>query len=215
MNFKKNTLMDILPEVFKIEVVESKKAKKAKDKNLKSNIFTLDFNVPFDMGEKAMLRSFFGIVILFFVFCGFSGLIKKQIEQKNIEAETSIVQTNSQIALIDKDIQGLQNRTNEYSTKIKNLEEINAELEEKNRRKKSIPILLNKLMYIMPDEVQITSIQNTTEKHIEIQAQARSYAQLGYLTTNIKVSEVLLNVISTSGQQNNGIITIKIEGDLP
>lgn len=215
MNFKKNTLMDILPEVFKIEVGESKKAKKAKDKNLKSNIFTLDFNVPFDMGEKAMLRSFFGIVILFFVFCGFSGLIKKQIEQKNIEAETSIVQTNSQIALIDKDIQGLQNRTNEYSTKIKNLEEINAELEEKNRRKKSIPILLNKLMYIMPDEVQITSIQNTTEKHIEIQAQARSYAQLGYLTTNIKVSEVLLNVISTSGQQNNGIITIKIEGDLP
>lgn len=212
INFKKNTLMDKLPDVLKMEVEGNKKVK---EKNLKSNIFTIDFNIPFDVIEKAMLRSFFGVVILFFVFCGFSRLIKKQIEQKNIEAEKSIEQTNSQIALIDKDIQGLQNKTNEYTTKIKNLEELNAKLEEKNRMKKSIPILLNKLMYIMPDEVQITSIQNTTDKHIEIQAQSKSYAQLGYLTTNIKVSEVLLNVISTSGQQDNEIITIKIEGDLP
>ena len=67
----------------------------------------------------------------------------------------------------------------------------------------------------MPEEVQITSIQNTTDTNIEIQAQSRSYAQLGYLTTNLKVSGVLNNVISTAGQQNNNIITIKIEGDLP
>ena len=78
-----------------------------------------------------------------------------------------------------------------------------------------IPILLNKLMYIMPDEVQITSIQNTTDTHIEIQAQSKSYSQLGYLTTNLKVSGALNNVISTAGQQQNNIITIKIEGDLP
>lgn len=212
MNFKKNTLVDKLPGVFKIENGEGKNAK---NKNLKSNIFTIDFNVPFDAIEKSMLRSFFGVVILFFVYCCFSSLIKSQIQQKNTEAEESIRQTNSQIALIDQDIQKLQNKTNEYTTKINNLQDLNAKLEENARMKKSIPILLNKLMYIMPDEVQITSILNTTDKHIEIQAQSKSYAQLGYLTTNIKVSEVLLNVISTSGQQDNGIITIKIEGDLP
>ena len=212
MNFKKSTLMDKLPDIFKIEVGGSKKVNERK---LKSNIFTIDFNIPLDSIEKAMLRSFLGVIILFFVFCGFSSLIKKQIEQKNSEAEVSITHTNSQLELIDKDIQALQNKTNEYTTKIKNLEDLNAKLEENNRMKKSIPILLNKLMYIMPDEVQITSIKNTADKHIEIQAQSKSYAQLGYLTTNIKVSEVLLNVISTSGQQDNDIITIKIEGDLP
>ena len=70
-------------------------------------------------------------------------------------------------------------------------------------------------MYIVPEGVQIVSIQNTTGTHIEIQAQSKSYAQLGYLTSNLKVSGVLTNVISTAGQQQNNIITIKIEGDLP
>lgn len=70
-------------------------------------------------------------------------------------------------------------------------------------------------MYVMPNEVQLTSIQNTTSTHIEIQAQSKSYAQLGYLTASIKTNGILTNVISTSGQKENNIVTIKIEGDLP
>ena len=99
--------------------------------------------------------------------------------------------------------------------KISNLEKNSEKVKENNKVKKAIPILLNKLMYIMPEGVQITSIQNTSDTHIEIQAQSKSYSQLGYLTTNLKVSGALNNVISTAGQQQNNIITIKIEGDLP
>ena len=58
-------------------------------------------------------------------------------------------------------------------------------------------------MYVIPNDVQLTSIQNTTSTHIEIQAQSKSYAQLGYLTASIKTSEILMNVISTSGQKEN------------
>ena len=155
------------------------------------------------------------MLILFIVYCGFSSLIKKQIESKNAEVQESINNTNSQIALINNDIQNLQSKTSKYTSKITNLEKISEKVQENNKVKKAIPILLNKLMYIMPDEVQITSIQNTTDTHIEIQAQSKSYAQLGYLATNLKVSGVLTNVISTAGQQQNNIITIKIEGDLP
>ena len=70
-------------------------------------------------------------------------------------------------------------------------------------------------MYIVPEEVQIISIQNTTGTHIEIQAQSKNYPQLGYLTASVKTTGMLTNVISTSGQKENNIITIKIEGDLP
>ena len=175
----------------------------------------MDFNVPLDKIEKGMLRGVVGLLILFVVYSGFSVLIKNQIEEKNMQADESISDTNSQIALVDKDIKGIQDKTSDYTSKIQNLQDINDRLQETNRVKKAIPILLNKLMYIMPDEVQITSIQNVSDTHIEIQAQSSSYAQLGYLTTNIKVSGVLTNVISTSGQQSNNIITIKIEGDLP
>lgn len=175
----------------------------------------MDFNVPLDNIERGMIRGIAGLLILFIVYCGFSILIKKQLEDKDKQAQESIKNTNSQIALIQKDIQNVQSKTSDYTTKINNLKEINQKIEETNRVKKAIPILLNHLMYIIPDEVQITSIQNTSSTHIEINAQSKDYAQLGYLTTNIKTSGVLLNTFSTAGQQANNIITIKIEGDLP
>lgn len=216
INFKKTTLMDKLPEILTMEVGNKKGKRKQKEgKNFKGNLFTMDFNIPLDNIEKGLLRGIAGLLILFIVYCGFSSLIKKQIESKNAEVQESINNTNSQIALINNDIQNLQSKTSKYTSKITNLEKISEKVQENNKVKKAIPILLNKLMYIMPDEVQITSIQNTTDTHIEIQAQSKSYAQLGYLTTNLKVSGVLTNVISTAGQQQNNIITIKIEGDLP
>lgn len=217
MNFKKSTFMDKLPELLKIEVGGNKKQKenKKESKIFKGNLFAMDFNVPLDRIEKNLIRSATGFLILFVIYCGFASLIKKQIENKNDEAQNSINNTNSQIALVNADIQNIQSKTSKYANKISSLEKISEKVQENNRVKKAIPILLNKLMYIMPDEVQITSIQNTTDTHIEIQAQSKSYAQLGYLTTNLKVSGVLNNVISTAGQQQNNIITIKIEGDLP
>ena len=214
MNFKKTSLMDKLPDILKMEVGGKKKTTK-EDKKLKSNLFTIDFNVPLDKIEKALLRSSIGIVILFIVYSSFASLINKQIELKKEQAQESINNTNSQIALVNNDIQSAQNKTSEYTSKINNLDEINKKLQENNRLKKSIPNLLNKLMYVMPNEVQLTSIQNTTSTHIEIQAQSKSYAQLGYLTASIKTNGILTNVISTSGQKENNIVTIKIEGDLP
>lgn len=213
MNFKKTSLMDKLPDILKIEVGGKKKTKE--DKKLKSNLFTVDFNVPLDKIEKALLRSSIGILILFIVYSSFASLINKQIELKKEQAQESIDNTNSQISLVNNDIQSVQNKTSEYTSKINNLDEINKKLQENNRLKKSIPNLLNKLMYVMPNEVQLTSIQNTTSTHIEIQAQSKSYAQLGYLTASIKTNGILTNVISTSGQKENNIVTIKIEGDLP
>lgn len=213
INFKKVNLMDKLPDFLKIEI--GGKKEKIEDKKLKSNLFTIDFKVPLDKVEKTLLRGITGLLILFMVYCGFSNLLKTQIEDKNKEAQASINNTNSQIALIEKDIQSIQSKTSEYTTKISNLEELNKELEENNKTKKAIPILLNNLMYIVPEEVQIISVQNTTSTHIEIQAQSKKYSQLGYLTASIKTSGMLTNVISTSGQKENNIITIKIEGDLP
>lgn len=223
LNFKKPSLMDSLPDFLKIEITpnknkenkENKEKKPLIDKKFKGNLFTMDFNVPLDKVEKGLLRTAIGILILFIVYSGFSILINNQIEDKNAEAQTSIANTNSQIKLIDEDKQKVQNKTNEYTTKITNLQQINDKIVDINKTKKSIPNLLNKLMYIIPTGVQITSIQNTTGTHIEIQAQSKKYDQLGFLAANIKTEPVLTNVISTAGQKENGIITIKIEGDLP
>ena len=39
--------------------------------------------------------------------------------------------------------------------------------------------------------------------------------KLGYLKAKIKADVILTNVISTAGQKDNNIVTVKIEGDLP
>lgn len=214
MNFKKTSLMDKLPDILKMEVGGKKKTTK-EDKKLKSNLFTVDFNVPLDKIEKALLRSSIGILILFIVYSSFASLINKQIELKKEQAQESINNTNSQIALVNNDIQSAQNKKSEYQSKNSELEKKKKEIDENNQYRKAIPNLLNKLMYVMPSGVQLTSIQNTTSTHIEIQAQSKSYAQLGYLTASIKTNGILKDVISTSGQKENNIVTIKIEGDLP
>ena len=212
MNFKRNSLMDKLPELLTIEVGTKKSQVGRKNP---PKMLTVDFGEPLDRIEKNMLRSLSGLVLILVVYCGFSILIKNQIEVKNKEADESIKSTTAQISLVNQDIQSLQNKTNEYTNKINNLNQLNQEIEENNKTKKAIPNLLNRLMYVMPSEVQLTSIQNSTSTHIVIQAQSTSYAQLGYLTASIKTNEILQNVISTSGQKENNLVTIKIEGDLP
>lgn len=212
MNFKKNSFMDKLPEILTMEVGTKKSMIGRKNP---PKVLTLDFDAPLDAIEKNMLRSVVGLLILLAIYCGFSTLIKKQITSKSAEADRSINNTRNQIALVNKDMQSIQSKTNDYTNKISNLQQINEKIEENNRTKKAIPNLLNRLMYIMPSEVQLTSIKNETSTHIVIQAQSTSYAQLGYLTASIKTNGILTNVISSSGQKDNNIVTIKIEGDLP
>lgn len=212
MNFKKNSFMDKLPEILTMEVGTKKSMVGRKNP---PKVLTLDFDTPLDAVEKNMLRSVAGLLVLLVIYCSFSALIKNQITSKNSEADKSINNTNAQIALVNKDIQSVQSKTNDYTNKINNLQQINEKIEENNRTKKAIPNLLNRLMYIMPSEVQLTSIKNETSTHIVIQAQSTSYAQLGYLTASIKTNGILTNVISSSGQKDNNIVAIKIEGDLP
>lgn len=207
MNFKKNSFADKL----KIETG----SKKTKNSKFKGNLLTFDFNVPLDRIERGLLRSIAGFLILFIVYCGFANLIKQQIDEKNEEVQASIRNTKAQISLIGQDIQKIQSKTNEYTTKISNLEEINTRIQENNRLKKAVPNLLNRLMYIMPNTVQLTSIQNTNSTHVVIEAQSTKYEQLGYLSSSIRTKEILKNVIATPGQKSNNIITIRIEGDLP
>ena len=212
MNFKKNSFMDKLPEILSMEVGTKKSMVGRKNP---PKVLTLDFDAPLDTIEKNMLRSVVGLLILLVIYCGFSTLIKNQIASKSAETDKSINNTREQIALVNRDMQSIQSKTNDYTNKISNLQQINEKIEENNRTKKAIPNLLNRLMYIMPSEVQLTSIKNETSTHIVIQAQSTSYAQLGYLTASIKTNGILTNVISSSGQKDNNIVTIKIEGDLP
>ena len=70
-------------------------------------------------------------------------------------------------------------------------------------------------MSVIPVNVQLTSIEDTGDGHIVINAQSDKYEQLGYLVAKLKTDVILRDVESTAGQKDNNIVTIRIEGDLP
>ena len=212
MNFKKKTLADQIPNWLKIEVNPDKTKKE--QKNL-GGFFTWDLGQKLDNTEKGLIRVAVALFLLVVIYSGFSGLLNYQMEEKEKEANDSITQTNSQIQLANSDNEKIKSKTNEYSTMIQNLQDANDRITDRNKTRNAIPNLLNQIMSVIPESVQLTSIENDTGTHVVINAQSNKYEQLGFFVARLKNDVILNNVISTAGQKDGGIVTIKIEGDLP
>ena len=72
-------------------------------------------------------------------------------------------------------------------------------------------------MNVIPKGVTITSIENTTDSHIVINAQSADYDLLGFFKGRLIVDSILSpsTIVSTSGVKQNGVVKVVIEGDLP
>ncbi len=212
MNFKKTSLIDKLPDWLKIEIGPKEKNKEQENK---AKIIAWDLGQKLDKIEINLLRTCVSILLLIFIYSGFSVLLSNQMNKKSEEIQGSIQTTNEQIGLANADNEKIKEKTNEYANLIKSIEDANNKLAERNKTRNSIPNLLNQIMTIIPENVQLTSIENTTDTHVVINAQSNKYEQLGYLKAKIKTDVILTNVISTAGQKENDIVAVKIEGDLP
>lgn len=212
MNFKKKTLADQIPSWLKIEVNPDQSKK---DRKNLGGLLTWDLGQKLDNTERGLVRIAVALFLLVVIYSGLSGTINYMMDQKDKEAQSSIAHTNSQIQLANSDNENLKTGIDIYNKKIQQLEETSERLQDISRTKNAIPNLLNQIMSVIPESVQLTSIQNTTDRHIVINAQSNKYEQLGYFVARLKTDVILTNVTSTSGQKTNGVVTISIEGDLP
>ena len=134
-------------------------------------IFTLDFKSEFNYLEKGLLRLAGGLLLLVVLYSGGIIGLTNAIDEKTAEAQDVIDDTNTKIQAIQEDKKTVQSRTSIYTTRISNLESYDEELASELRNKKAIPTLLNQIMSVIPKNVQITSIENTTDDNIIINAQ--------------------------------------------
>lgn len=212
MNFKNQTFSEKIPDWLKIEI---NPGKTQKEKKYSGGMFTLDLGQPFDKTEIGLMRIAIGLLLLVVIYSSFSALLANRIENKQQEAKDSVDSTQKQITLANSDNEKINRKTNEYTTMLNELEEANNKVTSQNKARNAIPNLLNQIMSIIPENVQLTSIENTTGTHIVIKAQSNKYEQLGYLKAKIKTDVILTNVISTAGQKDDNVVTVEIEGDLP
>ena len=210
MNFKTNTLLDSL----NIKAGSSKGTEK-KSINLDPRAwFKLDLGQRLTITEKRMLRSAIGLLILLIVYSGLSMFLTSGINKKEQEVNDLMAKTEEQIELAKSDKGKIDQKANEYKEMTKALEDLSDRVSDANKSRNIIPHLLNQIMYVIPKNVQITSIENTQDKHVVILAQSDKYEPLGYFKAKLNSDSILYNVVSDSGVNENGTIKVTIEGDL-
>lgn len=90
-----------------------------------------------------------------------SSILVKQINAKIKETDDVTLYANSQLSLANSDSSKVNERTKDYQKYKTNLENVSSAIETKRSRKNQITTMLNKIVYNIPKEVQLTEIKNT------------------------------------------------------
>ena len=223
INFKNKGTFDQLSQLLSIEVGKSPKPSNKKTKENKSinfadkfkNVFKFDFKGSLDNIEKNMIRFGVGILFLVVVYTIFTNIIINQIKNKDNEILDYIKDGETKIANITSNKMLINERKEQYESLVTKINDENDKLTESYARKNALPNFLTQIMFNIPKEVQLISIENPTEKSISIQAQSREYEQLGYFIAKIKNEGILNGVTATSGEKQGEFVVITIEGKLP
>ena len=213
LNFKKISTAEKISGFLKIEKT-NKDANKSTGKKLDLS-FLQGLKGTFDTTETWLLRGCGAFLTIMLVFSIFSKILSNSMLNKEKEIDGLITKQNTHISAANSDTVSLNAKTEKYKSLISDLEEIDKKTNDIAASRNLIPNLLSQLMYIIPEKVQLISIENTTGKTISIQAQSYDYDQLGYFIATIKTKSILKNVVSSRGNKEGDIVSVTIEGELP
>ena len=144
-----------------------------------------------------------------------SSIVLSQINKKQKEFRDYISDSKEQISSISNNSKLINERTEQYNDMIEKINEANDKLTQSYAKKNVLPNFLTEVMFNIPKEVQLLSIENTSGKSVKIQARSKEYEQLGYFIAKIKNEGMLTDVTSTSGVRQSEFIVVTIEGNLP
>ena len=180
---------------------------------------SFDFKEKFDVFEKLIARGIAATLITTIGFTCFSSIVTAQITNKKNEIAGEMSKVDKELSSMQNDLTTINTETQVYTEKINSynsLSEVSDEsMNKRIIRKDAIPNMLNRIMFVIPQKVKITSIKNTESDHIVIEAEAEQYEQLGYFTAVLKTESILNNIKSTSGLRTGSVVKVTIEGDLP
>lgn len=165
--------------------------------------------------EINCIRFAYSMFTLLIVYIIITAVLHNQINRKTDLAQEIIDDTKAKIQKVNEYTTLIDARTKNYEAILEQLKEANDRAEENYRSKNAIPNFLSEIMFAIPKETQILSLENTIDKHIIIKAQASEYQYLGYFKSELQNRAILTNVTSTSGTMVDDMIQVTIEGDLP
>lgn len=217
MNFKQPSFSERIPDWMKIEIDSGKDKDKNGDKKKGKFQIYFDLNEKLDNTEKWLLRVAGGIFAFVAIYAGIISFINIQIDKKAEEVADLKRDTLQQIAMVQADTNKVKEKTNKYISLTNNLKNASAAIMDKTSSRNAIPTLLQEIMYIIPKDVQVTAIENTSDKKVVINVQSEKLESLAYFKVKLK-SEGILNPssVNSSPAVNDGsVVKIVIEGEMP
>lgn len=204
INFTKESSLD----KFKMLLTSDVSKKNTQDASKTINDFLDKFSRQYN---TAFLT--FGILTVVYLVGGF--IINNQFNKKIQKTDIAISNTNSRIEKIKEYNKQFNTQITDYQTLINNIQNMNDANSEDKRYKNTIPNLLNNIMAVIPKNVQLTSIENTSNSHIVIVAKTTKYEQAAFFKAKLKTEKILKDVVSDSGTIQSGYLIVTIEGELP
>lgn len=207
INFNKKSVFEKLPEILSADVTIGGKEKKGKK----------SFNIASPKAKAWVTRGFTGVLVFTIIYVGIVTYIDIQMKKKEEEIETTTADINAQIKLIEADKKKIDLKATEYATITKNLQDATNQIESNKSFKHAITTLLGEIMNIIPQQVQLTSVENPSDRKIVINAQSYKYEQLAYFKALLKSEGVLepTSVVSSEAVKEGNLVKIVIEGELP
>ena len=209
INFKKDTVSSKLPEWLTMDVGAKASSRLAFGKG-----FNFSLKGALAESEKSLIRGAVAVVMLIGIYWGLSSFLYNQMDDKIGEVAVETEAVEKQKLEINTDKTRVDEKTSEYTTLLKSIQDKANQDSESKRLKYSIPTLLNKIMNSIPSNVQLTQITNSGTKII-ITAQSDRYEQLGIFIAKLNQDGILTNVVSDTSQKQNEVVTVTIEGELP
>ena len=176
---------------------------------------SLSLKGPITPSEMNAIRIGVTGILCMSVFAAGSTYLNNEMTKKIGEANSVISDTNNEIKTIQENTEKVKQKSLEYSQRITKLESLTNQVVENNRYKKAIPILLNRIMSVIPKEVKLTSIENNVDGKIIINAESQNYDDLGYFKATLKTKNILKNISSDSSVKLDNVVKVTIEGELP
>jgi hypothetical protein len=143
-------------------------------------------------------------------------LVESNLDSKILAVSNNIVKTENEIKRVNSDSDAIYRKASEYKEKTARLQTLINTIRLKKERNYEVPNFLSQLMFIIPSNVKVSSIQIPYNggKRVTLEASSGMYAQLGYFVSRLKLSGILKNVEMEVVDMSSSIV-IKVSGVLP
>lgn len=152
-----------LANLFKVQKADKDKPAKER-KKINFNFDLGSLNDRFKKFDSIIIEALIFVLIITILYCIGSMWVKKQIATETDKVNDAINYANEQIAKAVNDDSKINTKTSDYTKYKSNLQNTSNIIEKKRNRKNQITTLLNKIVYTIPKEVQLTEIKNEEKR---------------------------------------------------